>query len=122
MGKLDNEALGEVNQKTLHSLTKCKLVELVIENLSKYKKLSVLKEQTDKALQFIRNHMIYRKYTRSNVLERCFDLLYRKTFLKESFERVKNATMMLQVELSQYTLFSLSDDPTKSIETNMGTF
>lgn len=122
MGKLDNEALGEVNQKTLHSLTKCKLVELVIENLSKYKKLSVLKEQTDKALQFIRNHMIYLKYTRSNVLERCFDLLDRKTTLKESFERVKNATIMLQVELSQYTLFSLSDDPTKSIETNMGTF
>lgn len=66
--------------------------------------------------------MIYLKYTRSNVLERCFDLLDRKTTLKESFERVKNATIMLQVELSQYTLFSLSDDPTKSIETNMGTF
>ena len=66
--------------------------------------------------------MTYLNNVRSDVQGRFFDLLDRNTALQNSFERVKNENILLKVELSQYKLFNLSLDPSKSTEISMGVF
>lgn len=53
---------------------------------------------------------------------RFFELLDRNTSINESFEKIRNENILLQVQLSQYKMFNLSLDPTKSLEINMGVF
>ncbi|XP_056691797.1 uncharacterized protein [Spinacia oleracea] len=84
---------NEVSSTTLQTLSNNRLIELRIETLDNFKKLSIIKEQSDKALELSKGHITYLNNVRSKVQE-----------------------------LSQYKLFNLSLDPTRSTEINMGVF
>ena len=112
----------EVSSSTLQCLSKSKLIELLLETLDDYKKLSILKAQSDRALELSKDHINYLNNIRSDVQGRFFELLDRNTSINESFEKIRNENILLQVQLSQYKMFNLSLDPTKSLEINMGVF
>ncbi|XP_021759476.1 uncharacterized protein LOC110724344 [Chenopodium quinoa] len=113
---------NEVCSKILCVLSKEKLIELLLETLDDFKKLSIVKEQSDRALKISKDHITYLNSTRSDVQSRFFDLLDQNTVLKESLKRTKHENITLNVELAQYKLFNVSLDSASSIETHMRIF
>ncbi|XP_056698506.1 uncharacterized protein [Spinacia oleracea] len=98
MAKIDGttqDPSSEVRSSTLLSLSKTKLVELLIETLDIFKKLIVIKAQSDKAMELSKEHTTYLDNVKSDVHGRFFQLPVRNTSLKDSFERVKKVYIML---------------------------
>ncbi|XP_021756126.1 coiled-coil domain-containing protein 186-like [Chenopodium quinoa] len=114
----------EVNlePKFLKSLSKDKLISLLIETLDEYKEICLKLGQNEKALEIYKDHMKYLNSSRTDVQGRFFDLLDRNTMLKETLERVKNENIMLNVELTQYKLLCTNIDSNSALQLPLVTF
>ncbi|XP_021774596.1 uncharacterized protein LOC110738494 [Chenopodium quinoa] len=119
-----SERSKEVNlePKFLKSLSKDKLISLLIETLDEYKEICLKLGQNEKALEIYKDHMKYLNSSRTDVQGRFFDLLDRNTMLKETLERVKNENIMLNVELTQYKLLCTNIDSNNALQLPLVTF
>ncbi|XP_021753763.1 coiled-coil domain-containing protein 186-like [Chenopodium quinoa] len=114
----------EVNlePKFLKSLSKDKLISLLIETLDEYKEICLKLGQNEKALEIYKDHMKYLNSSRTDVQGRFFDLLDRNSMLKETLERVKNENIMLNVEMTQYKLLCTNIDSNNALQLPLVTF
>ncbi|XP_021731313.1 coiled-coil domain-containing protein 186-like [Chenopodium quinoa] len=114
----------EVNLKPkfLKSLSKDKLISLLIETLDEYKEMCLKLGQNEKALEIYKDHMKYLNSSRTDVQGRFFDLLDKNTMLKDSLERVKNENIILNVELTQYKLLCTNIDSNNALQLSLVTF
>ncbi|XP_021768489.1 coiled-coil domain-containing protein 186-like [Chenopodium quinoa] len=114
----------EVNlePKFLKSLSKDKLISLLIETLDEYKEICLKLGQNEKALEIYKDHMKYLNSSRTDVQGRFFDLLDRNSMLKETLERVKNENIMLNIDLTQYKLLCTNIDSNNVLQLPLVTF
>ncbi|XP_056687553.1 uncharacterized protein [Spinacia oleracea] len=98
MAKIDGtmqDPSNEVSSTTSQSLSNNRLIESPIETLVFFEKLSVVKEQSNKALEPNKDHMTYLNNVRYEVQGRFLELPVRNNSLKDSFRRVKNVHTIL---------------------------
>ncbi|XP_056693510.1 uncharacterized protein [Spinacia oleracea] len=98
MAKIDGtmqDPSNEVSFTASQSLSNNRLIESPIETLVFLEKLSVVKEQSNKALEPNKDHMTYLNNVRYEVQGRFLELPVRNNSLKDSFRRVKNVHTIL---------------------------
>ena len=91
----------------LFSLDTYKLIELLMETQEKLKENSVKCLQIEKDLKISKDHVSYLNTFRSDVQNKFFNLLDQNITLKETFKRVKQENIILNVVLTQYKLLGL---------------
>lgn len=114
MAKHDDEVV--IQPSYLKSLSKDKLISLLLETLDEYKELCAKLRQAEKATGICRDHVKYLNSLRNDVQGRFFELLDKNIMLKESLERVKSENIMLNIELTQYKMLCTNIDSCRSTE------